>query len=229
VQRVLARYVANRSDDRLSVGSALCATCVDVLDLPGAGISLGRPGGDTYTLSTSNLVMAQLQELERVLGEGPCTDAFATGEPTAKADLLDPTDTRWLGFAAGALMTEARASFAYPLRVDATPFGSLNLYAAQAGALQPEQHLDALVLADVIAHEVLIDQDPPTGGREHPGARDLALDDMEVHQAVGMISVQVAGSITDAHSRLRARAFADDRPIRAVAADVVARRLRFSP
>jgi len=48
-----------------------------------------------------------------------------------------------------------------------------------------------------------------------------------VHQASGMVAVQLGVSIGQALIRLRAFAFADNRPLGAVADDVVARRLRF--
>ena len=43
-----------------------------------------------------------------------------------------------------------------------------------------------------------------------------------------MVSVQLGVSVTEALIRLRAYAFSHDRPLRDVAEDVVARRLRFS-
>ncbi|MBV8992163.1 MAG: ANTAR domain-containing protein, partial [Pseudonocardiales bacterium] len=49
----------------------------------------------------------------------------------------------------------------------------------------------------------------------------------EVHQATGMISVQLGISVGEAFARLRARAFADDRLLSELATDVVARRIRF--
>lgn len=58
---------------------------------------------------------------------------------------------------------------------------------------------------------------------------DLGHNQLVVHQAAGMISVQLSGSITEALARLRARAFTDDRSVRSVADDVVARLLRFEP
>jgi hypothetical protein len=51
----------------------------------------------------------------------------------------------------------------------------------------------------------------------------------EIHQAAGMISVQLGVGIEAAYSSLRARAFAQERPLSELAADVVARRLRFNP
>jgi hypothetical protein len=48
-----------------------------------------------------------------------------------------------------------------------------------------------------------------------------------VHQATGMVSVQLEAGLEEAFARLRAYAFAVDRTVEAVADDVVARRLRF--
>ncbi|MGO9148798.1 MAG: ANTAR domain-containing protein [Acidimicrobiales bacterium] len=50
-----------------------------------------------------------------------------------------------------------------------------------------------------------------------------------VHQACGMVAVQLGVSLTEALIRLRAYSFANDRPIAAIAEDVVARRLHFDP
>jgi hypothetical protein len=47
-----------------------------------------------------------------------------------------------------------------------------------------------------------------------------------VHQASGMVSEQLRVSAGEALLRLRAHAFANDRPLNAVAEDVIARRLR---
>ena len=49
----------------------------------------------------------------------------------------------------------------------------------------------------------------------------------EVHQATGMISVQLGVSQSEALVRLRAHAFSERRAVAEVAADVVARRMRF--
>jgi AmiR/NasT family two-component response regulator len=50
----------------------------------------------------------------------------------------------------------------------------------------------------------------------------------QIHQATGMISVQLGVDQASALIRLRARAFSQRRDLADVAADVVARRLRFS-
>jgi hypothetical protein len=51
----------------------------------------------------------------------------------------------------------------------------------------------------------------------------------EVHQATGMISVQLGVSLEEAFVRLRAHAFANGAALGDVAGEVVGRRLRFGP
>ena len=49
-----------------------------------------------------------------------------------------------------------------------------------------------------------------------------------VHQASGMVSAQLDVTLGEALVRMRAFAFAHDRPLAAVAEDIVARRLRLT-
>ncbi len=63
-----------------------------------------------------------------------------------------------------------------------------------------------------------------------PGVREFeeaALHRAEVHQATGMISVQLRVPLAEALTRLRAYAYRTGSPVTAVAEDVVARRIRF--
>lgn len=51
----------------------------------------------------------------------------------------------------------------------------------------------------------------------------------QVHQATGMIAARFHLSMADAFARLRAKAFAERRPLAALATDVVYHRVRFAP
>jgi AmiR/NasT family two-component response regulator len=51
---------------------------------------------------------------------------------------------------------------------------------------------------------------------------------LQVHQATGMVQVQAGVTTEEAFLMLRARAFSDDRPLEAIATEVVERRLRFT-
>jgi AmiR/NasT family two-component response regulator len=70
-------------------------------------------------------------------------------------------------------------------------------------------------------------QEQALPGRADAGL-DEALDDrFELHQAQGMVMVQLGISLGDALTRIRAHAFANNHSLGNVAADVVSRRIRF--
>jgi GAF domain-containing protein len=176
---------------------------------------------------TTDEVSALIEQLQYDLGEGPCVDAHQLERPVLEPDLADPTDPRWLAFAGPALEAGVRAVFGFPLRVGAVRLGALNLYRDRPGPLDGEQHADALVMADVAAEAVLLLQ-----AEAPPGELAAELDaggDFQhvVHQAAGMVSVQLDVTVGQALIRLRAYAFGNGRPLTQVARDVVSRRLRF--
>jgi hypothetical protein len=76
------------------------------------------------------------------------------------------------------------------------------------------------LMLDTAAGSICTDgQGPEPVGPQHP----------EVHQATGMLIVQLGVDAATALVRLRAYAYAHDRRLSEVAGDVVARRLRFAP
>jgi hypothetical protein len=86
---------------------------------------------------------------------------------------------------------------------------------------------DALVAADIARNAVLY-QPYAAGG---PGLAELldtgGTDRIVIHQATGMIAVQLDDTTANALARLRAAAFASGRSIYDIARDVVERRVRF--
>ena len=168
-------------------------------------------------------------ELQFALGQGPCIEAYEEGRPVLEPNLTQPARPRWLAFTGPALDAGVRAVFGFPLRVGAVRLGALNLYRDRTGPLSDEQHADALVLADVAAELILMLQ-----AHAAPGALPVELEtgaDFQyvVHQASGMVAVQLGVEVAEAFVRLKAHAFANGRALTDVARDVVGRRLRFDP
>jgi hypothetical protein len=126
-----------------------------------------------------------------------------------------------------------RAVFALPLRIGAISVGALLAHRAMAGPLVDGALADAFALADAVTLLLLHRESTGTGrpgsadDGPRPGWARPATYRAEVHQATGMISVQLGVSLAEALARLRAYAYADGRLIAEVATDVVARRLRF--
>lgn len=204
----------------------LCEVCAEVTGMTGAGIMLMSGDVPSGAVCTTDTVSRLIEELQFTLGEGPCVDAFHHDRPVLEPDLAQPAAPRWVAFAGPAIAAGARAVFGFPLQVGAVRLGALNLYRDEAGPMSDEQHADALVMADVSAAAVLMMQ-----ANASPG--DLAVElesgsDFRyvVHQASGMVAVQLDVTIAQAMIRLRSYAFGNDRPLTEVAQDVVARRLR---
>ena len=124
--------------------------------------------------------------------------------------------------AGGGRRRGSRAVFALPLQVGAIRVGVLDLYRDTAGALSPEELSEALTFADAATHAPA---GPAGRGHRRGGvlARALAvLDDRaEVHQATGVVSVRAGVGLAEALVLLRARAYAEERPIGDLARDVL--------
>ena len=175
----------------------------------------------------SDDVAASIEDLQFVLGEGPCVDAYDQALPVLEPDLVTPEDDRWPAFARGAVGAGARAVFGFPLLVGTSRVGALNLYRAEPGPLSEDQYEDALIAADVVARVLLGMQQNAPEGTVAPAIEAGGDLRYVVHQAAGMVAAQLGVSVAQAILRLRGFAFAADQPVTQVADDVVSRRLRF--
>ncbi|TDC93441.1 ANTAR domain-containing protein [Saccharopolyspora aridisoli] len=210
---------------------AVCALCVSHLSVSGAGATvltrIGEASGDGLRrglVHATNEISSGLEDLQLTVGEGPCLDAFASGGPVLISDLAAET-TRWPGFSPGALKLGAAALFSFPLEVGVVRLGSLDLYRDVPGPLSGELLSDALILADLVTQAIVHELDGHA-------IEDLSwLDDphAEVHQASGMLQVQLDSSTEVALLRLRSYAYTHELPITEVARQVVSRKLRFRP
>ena len=221
--RILERLVA--AGVTPSAPGPLCQVAADLVAVTGAGVMILADGVPQASLCTTDGVAALIEELQYTLGEGPCIDAHLTGAAISEPDLVEPVSPRWPAFTPKVIDVGARAIFGFPVRIGAARIGALNLYRDRLGPLSDDQHADALVMADVIARTVLdlqVSTEPGSIPVEF-GADVHA----SVHQAAGMISVQLGIGMADALVRLRAHAFATDRPLNQVAGEVIARTLRF--
>ncbi len=223
----LRRILAALSAEGNTWSSArLCGVCPGILGVSGAGIMLMSGDIPRGSLGTTDEVSHLIEELQYTLGEGPCVDAYRQDNVVAEPDLTDPLTRRWPAFTPPVLQAGVRAVFGFPLRFGTVRLGALDIYRDRPGPLSDDQHADALVIADVTARLVLETQagaPPGAVAEELEAGADFHF---AVHNAAGMISVQLGISVTEALIRLRAHAFSGDRPIADVAQDVIARRLR---
>jgi len=211
-------------DDRAG-SSPLCLECAETLDVSGAGIMLMTDTGHRGVLCASDSTSGTVEELQFTLGEGPCVDACESGRPVLEPDLAAATFPRWPAFTPPAMRAGVRAIFGFPLQAGSVQLGALDIYNDHPGDLRPDQLAEAVNLASVVTRKVLDLQAEAAPGSLASELATLETLRAPVHQASGMISARFEISVDAALLRLRAHAFAVERPINDVARDVVAGRL----
>jgi GAF domain len=227
--QILAELEGDSVDGSRSLPQRLVEACAAALPVTGVGLIVMTDDGPGAVLAATDGAARVMEELQFTLGEGPCVDASLQRRPVLQPELSRTAPQRWPEFAAGALEAGIRAIFAFPLQVGGIRVGVLDLYRDKEGPLDDAELAEALAFADA-AMTVLLHL--PTGaGREamHPGLVALVENRAEVHQATGIVSVQAVTGLAEALLLLRAHAFAADRPVLAVARDVITRVLKFAP
>jgi hypothetical protein len=172
----------------------------------------------------TNSVATAIEDLQMTLGEGPCVEVAATGSAVMVADLRDRStklDERWPVFRDEADRLGVRALFAFPVRVGPVALGVVDLYRTTPGPMSQSQLSSTFTAVDSIGRHLLTADDD-----EQSNKQDQSFE-LVVHQAAGVVMMQLESSIEEALVRLRASAYAADRPVADLAQDVVRGDIRF--
>ena len=221
-----AAAVAVRVDAGGDPATSLCGAGVEVLGLAGVGIML-LSGSRLDCVAASDTVTSDIEALELMIGEGPCIDAFKTGNACFDENLADDRAVTWGAFREAALAAGVRAAFGFPVVVADVCIGVLNCHSDRAGQLSESQLADALVVADISGRTIVSWQADAPPGRLAWQLERSVNHRVVVHQAAGRVSVQADVSIGDAMALMGAHAFANDTTLTQLANEVLAGRLRF--
>jgi hypothetical protein len=211
------------SGSPLASVSAVCEGARQASGADGVSFALASGAHDLSPVWASDAVAVRLEERQLTLGEGPCLDALATGAPVLVEDLGDPGGRvpAWPVFQPEVTGLGVGGVFAFPVQVGVISLGCLELYRRKPGPLSDVQLGATLRAADVLAG-IYLSLGTACGAEDMvPPYRQV------VHQAAGMMTVHLDVTIEEAMMRLRARAYSEERPIDAVAGDVVAGTVQF--
>jgi hypothetical protein len=198
----------------------VCAAAADLLGMSGAGLTL-MTRSVLGAVWASDAASRTVEDLEFALGEGPALDAFNGGAPALEPSLA--ASSRWPFFGPQALALGVEAVFSFPLQVGVICLGTVNLFRHSPGFLSRDELSDALVLADVVTGDLI---DLEAQGMLQWAPSDHLGQRARVHQATGMVSVQISADMTSALARIRAYAYVNELSIFKVADMVLDRTLR---
>jgi hypothetical protein len=223
-QRRIARVLeAIASQPAGPLAGQLCSAAAESLDSSGAGVSLAARDDLLETVCATDGARDG-EALQSDLGEGPAYTAHQFGWPVLVDDL--ERDGAWPAFAPAATAIGLRSMFSFPLRRGSISIGALTLYRDAVGDLSDDHHADALVFARLALDLFLaLQSDRPPDELDQQFV-DGTSNSLEIHQASGIVSVQLDIPVGAALAVLRAHAYAEQRSLREVADDVVSRRLR---
>ncbi|MET9272324.1 GAF and ANTAR domain-containing protein [Kribbella sp. NPDC003557] len=206
----------------------LADRCSELLDVSACGILLVDHFGALNLVAASSeearlIELGQLQNLE-----GPCLDAFTTGQPAQYADLRDGSSP-WPEFTAAAVDAGYVSVQALPMRLRDTTLGAVNLLSRQPGPLTPDTILLGQALADAatigIVHQRALARQEIITEQLQTALNSRIL----IEQAKGFLSHSLSVTVDRAFALLRTHARSTNRRLTEVANDVVEGRITLSP
>ena len=188
--------------DVVDLLTGLTERCVNHLDVSAAGVMLVSPRGELRLVASSSETMRVLEAFELQAQEGPCLDAFRTGERVEHESLVSGSG-RWPRFATVALEAGFQSVFALPLRLRERTIGALNLFSIGQTRMDEDAVMVARAFADlatisVLQHHVATEAQMVNEQLSHTLANRILIE-----QAKGVIFERGNIGMEEAFSRLR--------------------------
>ncbi|WP_222196203.1 GAF and ANTAR domain-containing protein [Modestobacter italicus] len=199
---------------------ALVERTVALVDADAGGIMLAdqRGGLEVMAASTHDTRLVELFELQH--DEGPCLDAFRTGEQVTKVDEAAMRGA-WPTFTARLSEAGFASAQAIPLRLQTQVIGALNVFRVAPGALSAADMKLARALADVAT--VAIVQQRVLDAREQLAEQlqEALTSRIRVEQAKGILAERSGVGVDAAFTLMRTHARRSGLPLRQVVDAVI--------
>ena len=220
----LAHSGARREPDDVQ---DLCHPFLSSLPVSGASVTAMSASGSRMNLCSSGVIAARIDELQFELGEGPQNSVARSGKLVMIPDVASGGHDDWPVLGAALSELPVGAIFCVPIQMGAVTVGVATLFCDTPLVLDDQQQATALAIASAIAAGAV--QQAMVSAIDDVAVESAAAPAFrrEVHQATGIILVQLKTTATIAYARLQAYAFANGITVHAVARDVVSGSLTF--
>jgi GAF domain-containing protein len=208
--------------DVVELLTVLTDSCVDLLDVAACGIMLADLAGQLRVVASSSEAMRLLELFELQADEGPCLDAYRTGERVAVPDLEGPGAARWPAFAAEASNAGFCAVHALPMRLRGSVIGALNLFRAAPGTSSDEDLDVAQAFGDVATIAILQHRATSEARQLNEQLAHALNSRIVLEQAKGMVAQHLGLDMDRSFVALRTHARNHGRKLVDVAAAVIA-------
>ena len=179
--------------------------CVSLLGVSAAGVMLASPAGSLALVASSSEAMRLLELFELQEQEGPCLDAFRTGQAVGH-ETLDSGGGRWPSFAAAARKAGFASASALPLRLREVTLGALNLLSVTRAPMDQADVIVARAFADLATLSIVQHRASAEATSLNEQLSGALTSRIVIEQAKGVISERTGVDLAEAFSRLRAYA-----------------------
>lgn len=132
----------------------LVERCTELFGASAAGIVLTDLNGELEVIASSDEDARLIELLQLSSGNGPCIEAFQTGEVVVVPDVLHvPAESS--EFRDLAVQLGIASAHAVPMRLRTRTIGSLNVFGASSGRLTEDDAVAVRALADVATIGIL--------------------------------------------------------------------------
>ncbi len=207
VVRVLVEMADTLVDDYdvVELLTGLAGRSVSMLGASAAGVMLASPAGSLGLVASSSEAMRLLELFELQAREGPCLDAFRTGEPVGH-EVLRAGSGRWPTFSEAALGAGFRSAFALPLRLRDVTLGALNLLMTGQSPMDEADVIVARAFADLAAVSIVQHRASAQAQLVNEQLTAALNSRIVIEQAKGVLSERAGVDLTEAFARMRAYA-----------------------
>ena len=188
--------------DVIDLLTGLTDRCVHLLGASAAGVMLASGSGDLRLVASSSEAMRVVELFELQAKEGPCLEAFRTGERVAHENLTAGV-CRWPRFATVAIEAGFRSVFALPMRLRDTTIGALNLFSVEQNPMGEADVLVARAFADLATITVLQQRAVADSQRLNEQLSQALTSRILIEQAKGVVFERAGVDMVEAFSRLR--------------------------
>ncbi|MFI1189902.1 GAF and ANTAR domain-containing protein [Streptomyces californicus] len=168
-----------------------------VVGCDAAGI-LVLSGTRSVSLAPSEGLVAELDRLQRELGQGPCFDAArrSTGERVFRIADFSEAEPRWPAFVPEARKRGVGSMMGFLLYTEDEDFGALNFYSRRPGAFTEESERAGVLLASHAAVAL-------SAARTHAQMEQALATRHQIGQAMGLLMARHNVPENEAFNRLR--------------------------
>ena len=189
--------------DVVDLLTGLADRCVTLLGVSAAGVMLASPAGTLGLVASSSEAMRLLELFELQAQEGPCLDAFRTGE-RVEHENLDAGSGRWPSFAAAAAEAGFVSASALPLRLRDVTIGAMNVLSTSRVPMDEADVIVARAFADLATLTIVQHRAGAEAHRLNEQLSAALTSRVVIEQAKGVICERAGIGLDESFSRLRA-------------------------